>query len=309
MKIVFAGTPQFAASALEALFEAGHEIALVLTQPDRPSGRGMKPVPSPVKQFALQHDLPLFQPKTLKNDPESARILASLEAKVMVVAAYGLILPESILNIPRLGCINIHASLLPRWRGAAPIQRAILCGDEMTGITLMQMDAGLDTGDILAIEATPVFPDDTGQTLHDRLAKIGAECIVGLLSHDPEGRFPGKPQEERGACYAEKLSKSESAIDWKKSAVEIERMIRAFDPFPGAACFIGDTQIKIWGARIVEGVKGLPGEVVSAGKEGMIVACGKDGLDLLVLQKPGGKRLQAAQFLSGFPVSKGSLLS
>lgn len=308
MKIIFAGTPQFAASALEALHDAGHEIALVLTQPDRASGRGMKSTPGPVKQFALQHDLPLYQPRSLRNDPESEKILAATAADVMVVAAYGLILPESVLDIPRLGCINIHASLLPRWRGAAPIQRAILSGDGQTGITLMQMNAGLDTGDILMTRATGIYPEDTGQTLHDRLAAIGAECIVSLLSGNPESRFPGRAQVDSDACYADKLSKSESAIDWRKDAVEIERMVRAFDPFPGAACLVGETQIKVWKARIVEGLTGIPGKVLESGKEGLIVACGKDGLDLLVLQKPGGKRLQAAQFLSGFQISRGSLL-
>ena len=194
MKIIFAGTPLFAAAALDALIAAGHEIALVLTQPDKASGRGMKTTPSPVKMLAQRHDLPLLQPSTLKNSPETENRLASLEADVMVVAAYGLILPGSVLNIPRLGCINIHASLLPRWRGAAPIQRAILCGDRKTGITLMQMDAGLDTGDILAMAEIPIADGDTAQTLHDRLAALGARCIVDLLANNPAGRFPGKPQ-------------------------------------------------------------------------------------------------------------------
>ncbi|HQT26599.1 MAG TPA: methionyl-tRNA formyltransferase [Burkholderiales bacterium] len=309
MKIVFAGTPQFAAAALEALLAAGHEIPLVLTQPDKASGRGMKTTQSPVKMLALGHGLPVFQPKSLKNDREAERLLASLDADVMVVAAYGLILPEPVLNIPRLGCINIHASLLPRWRGAAPIQRAILAGDERTGITLMQMDAGLDTGDILSMTETPISAHDTGQTLHDRLAELGAKGIADLLSEERQERFPGKPQPEEGACYAAKLTKTEAAIDWRKDAAEIERMVRAFDPFPGACCVFEETPLKIWLARVVPGMNGKPGEALSAAKEPLIVACGKDALELLVLQKPGGKRLRASEFLSGFPVPKGALFT
>lgn len=308
MKIVFAGTPQFAAAALDALYAAGHEICLVLTQPDRASGRGMKTTPSPVKMLAQRHGLPVLQPKSLRNSPETEALIASLGADAMVVAAYGLILPESILEIPRLGCINIHASLLPRWRGAAPIQRAILSGDGTTGITLMQMDAGLDTGDIIAMEETPISESDTGQTLHDRLAEIGAKSIVRLLSENPKSHFPGRPQQDAGACYAEKLSKAEAGIDWKKSALEIGRMVRAFDPFPGASCLMGDIPVKIWAARVIEGMEGAPGELLSIGKEGPIIACGLDALELLVLQKPGGKRLKAPDFLSGFPVRTGDRL-
>ncbi len=308
MKIIFAGTPLFAAAALDALVAAGHEIALVLTQPDKAAGRGMKTMPSPVKVFAQQHGLPLLQPSTLKGSPATENRLASLEADAMVVAAYGLILPESVLNIPRLGCINIHASLLPRWRGAAPIQRAILSGDGKTGITLMQMDAGLDTGSILAMAEIPIADSDTAQTLHDKLAALGARCIVDLLANNPAGRFPGKPQEEAGACYAAKLSKSEAGINWSDGARQIERMIRAFDPFPGAACLIGDIPVKIWQARRVEGSAGIPGDVLAANADGILVACRQDALLLEVLQKPGGKRLPAAQFLSGFPVQAGSRL-
>lgn len=308
MKIIFAGTPLFAAAALDALVAAGHEIALVLTQPDKASGRGMKTTQSPVKMLALQHGLPLLQPPTLKNSPETENRLASLGTDAMVVAAYGLILPESVLNIPRLGCINIHASLLPRWRGAAPVQRAILCGDGKTGITLMQMDAGLDTGDILAMEEIPIADNDTAQTLHDKLAALGARCIVDLLASNPASRFPGKPQEEAGACYAAKLSKSEAGVDWNDRAQQIERLIRAFDPFPGATCLINDTPVKLWRARRVEGSAGAPGEVLAANADGILVACGEDALMLEVLQRPGGKRLSAAQFISGFPVQAGSRL-
>lgn len=308
MKIIFAGTPPFAAAALDALIAAGHEIALVLTQPDKASGRGMKTTPGAVKLLAEKLNLPLLQPGTLRNSPDIEAQLSMLGADVMVVAAYGLILPQSVLDIPRLGCINIHASLLPRWRGAAPIQRAILAGDESTGITLMQMDAGLDTGDILAVAKTPISATDTGQTLHDRLAALGADCIVSLLSKDAERKYPGRPQEEAGACYAEKLSKAEAHIDWNKDALRLERMVRAFDPFPGASCDYRDIHLKIWQAAAVEGASGRPGEILSADREGLLVACGRGGLKLLMLQKPGGKRLPAAQFLSGFAASPGDFL-
>lgn len=305
MKIIFAGTPHFAAAALDALAAAGHEIALVLTQPDKAAGRGMKTTQSPVKLLALQRGLPLLQPHTLKNSPDIESQLASLAADVMVVAAYGLILPAALLEIPRLGCINIHASLLPRWRGAAPIQRALLSGDEQTGITLMQMDAGLDTGDILAIHEIPIEDHDTARTLHDKLADLGAESIVRLLSKAPGGRFPGRKQDETLATYAAKLSKSEAAINWNEDARQIERKIRAFDPFPGATCLVGDIPVKIWRASVVE-TEGVPGEVLAGGT--LLVACGKNGLELEALQKPGGKRLDAKQFLSGFPVPPGSRL-
>ncbi len=306
MKIIFAGTPHFAAAALDALVEAGHDIALVLTQPDKAAGRGMKTTPSPVKMLAEKHGLPVFQPNTLKNSPEIEKRLASLHADVMVVAAYGLILPSSILEIPRLGCINIHASILPRWRGAAPIQRAILAGDPATGITLMQMDAGLDTGDIIDIAQIPIEDDDTGASLHDKLAELGARSIVGLLSKNPANRFQGKKQDDALATYAAKLSKAEASINWEDDARQIERQIRAFDPFPGAACQFGDTPVKIWRARLVEGVIGAPGEVLNEGE--LLVTCGKDGLELEVLQKPGGKRLHVKQFLPGFPIPAGSKL-
>lgn len=308
MKIIFAGTPLFAAEALDALFAAGHEIALVLTQPDKAAGRGLKTVSSPVKMLAQKYGLPLLQPASLKNQPEIEAHLAALNADVMIVAAYGLILPKSILDIPRLGCVNIHASLLPRWRGAAPIQRAILSGDDSTGITLMQMDSGLDTGDMLYREAIPIAEDDTSQTLHDKLAALGAECIVRLLAVNPEQRYPGTRQDEAQACYAAKLSKSEARIDWHASAELVERMIRGYNPFPGATCLFDDTPVKIWQARLARGVTGVPGEVVAVGKDGILIACGQDGLSLEMLQKPGAKKLSATQFLSGYPVQNGTLL-
>ncbi len=308
MKIIFAGTPLFAATALEALFLSGHEIALVLTQPDKAAGRGMKTAASPVKMFAQKHELPLLQPASLKNQPDIEAHLASLDADAMIVAAYGLILPESILKIPRLGCINIHASLLPRWRGAAPIQRALLSGDPKTGITLMQMDAGLDTGDIIDLEEIPIADSDTSQSLHDKLAPLGAKCIVRLLSKNPDRRFLGTKQDEAGACYAAKLSKSEARIDWSASAEQIERMIRGFNPFPGATCLFDDIPIKVWQAIPVKDVTGTPGEVIRVGKEGILIACGQGGLELEMLQKPGGKILPSAQFLAGFPVKSGNRL-
>lgn len=308
MKIIFAGTPQFAAAALEALHNSGHEIALVLTQPDKAAGRGMSTAASPVKALALKCSLPLLQPSTLKNCPEIETQLGALSADVMVVAAYGLILPQSILNIPRLGCINIHASLLPRWRGAAPIQRAILSGDSKTGITLMQMDAGLDTGDILVQNEMLIAENETSQTLFDKLALLGAQSIVRLLSTHPKHGFQGKKQDESNACYAAKLTKAEAGIDWTNDAERIERQVRGLNPFPGATCLVGDILLKIWQARIVRDITGEPGQVSATGKDGIQVACGRDALKLEIIQKPGGKKLPAAQFLSGFPMEPGTRL-
>ena len=306
MKIVFAGTPHFAAAALDALISAGHDIALVLTQPDKAAGRGMKTTQSPVKALAELHGLPILQPDTLKNRPEIEAKLAEIDADVMVVAAYGLILPATILNIPRLGCVNIHASILPRWRGAAPIQRAILAGDAKSGITLMQMDAGLDTGDILTVDEIPIEENDTGMTLHDKLAALGAQAIVRLFSNNPPERFKGVRQDDALATYAAKLSKSEGAIDWTEDARQIVRKIRAFDPFPGAFFMLDDMPIKVWQAHRVLGIQGAPGEVVQGGT--LRVACGQDGLELDVLQKPGGKRLPAKPFLSGLRILPGTRL-
>lgn len=266
----------------------------------------MKTAQSPVKLAAERQGLAVFQPKTLKNSPEIGERLASLDADVMVVAAYGLILPGSLLDIPRLGCINIHASLLPRWRGAAPIQRAILAGDARTGITLMQMDEGLDTGDILAVDEIRIEEEDTAGSLHDRLADLGAQAIVRLLRENPRHRFEGRKQDNALATYAAKLEKPEAAINWNEDARQIERKIRAFDPFPGAFFLFEDMPIKVWKARLVEGAEGSTGEVLRHGS--LLVACGRDGLELEILQKPGGKRLHVKQFLSGFPIPAGSRL-
>ncbi len=291
MKIIFAGTPQFAVSALAALHQQ-HRIVAVLTQPDRPAGRGMQLTPSPVKQFALQQGLTVLQPVSLKNAAVQQEI-AALQAEVMVVAAYGLILPLAVLQLPRMGCLNIHASLLPRWRGAAPIPRAILAGDSETGITIMQMDEGLDTGDMLLRRSCPIAAQDNAQTLHDKLAEIGAELILQAL-HQP---LEPLKQDNAAACYAAKLQKSEAAIDWQQEARQIERAVRAFNPFPVCHANFNGQTLKIWQAKLQPGVAGEPGLVVAADKRGITVACGKDGLLLEVLQRPGGKPVTAAQLL------------
>ena len=303
MKIVFAGTPDFAAAALASLHAAGHDIALVLTQPDRPSGRGLKPAPSAVKKVAGELGLQVEQPQTLKA-PGVAERLAAIEADAMVVAAYGLILPPAVLVLPRLGCINIHASLLPRWRGAAPIQRALLAGDTTTGISIMQMDAGLDTGPVLLKEAVAIAADDTAQTLHDRLAGLGARLIVRALAERPRPQ----PQDEGGASYAAKIDKREARIDWSDPAQTIERQIRAFNPVPGAATAYGEIALKVWRADVVRGVADTPGRVCAADATGITVAAGKDGIRVIELQRAGGKRVDAASFLAGCAIAPGERL-
>ncbi|WP_435627957.1 methionyl-tRNA formyltransferase [Candidatus Ferrigenium straubiae] len=300
MKIIFAGTPQFAASALAALLKE-HRIVAVLTQPDRPAGRGMQLVASPVKQLALQHGLPVLQPATLKTE-EAQREIAALDADVMVVAAYGLILPKAVLQLPRRGCLNIHASLLPRWRGAAPIPRAIQAGDNETGITIMQMDEGLDTGDMLLRRACPIAPDDTAATLHDKLAATGADCILDALRLLQEGSLAPVRQDDAVATYAAKLLKSEAQIDWRQDARQIERTVRAFNPFPVCHASLNGVAVKIWQAALQEGAQGEAGKVLAVDKRGITVACGKDALRLEVLQRPGGKAQPAAQFLQAVPV-------
>lgn len=307
MKIIFAGTPQFAASALAALLKE-HQVAAVLTQPDRPAGRGMQLTPSPVKQLAAQHGLTVLQPTTLKTE-EIQHAIAALDADVMVVAAYGLILPKAVLQLPRHGCLNIHASLLPRWRGAAPIQRAILAGDSETGITIMQMDEGLDTGDMLLRRACPITAAETGQTLHDKLAEIGADSILEALRLLQENRLTPVKQDNNAACYAAKLLKSEAQIDWRQDAQQIEHAVRAYNPFPVCQANFNGAMIKIWQAAVQEGAYGEPGAVVAADKGGIIVACGKNALRLEVLQRPGGKPQPAAQFLQAMPIKAGDCFS
>jgi methionyl-tRNA formyltransferase len=304
MRLIFAGTPEFAAAALAALIEAGHDVVLVLTQPDRPAGRGMKLTPSPVKQLALQHGLRVLQPSTLK-DVEAQAQLVAMNADVMIVAAYGLLLPPAVLTIPRLGCLNIHASLLPRWRGAAPIQRAILAGDPETGITIMQMDSGLDTGGMLLRAVLPIADDDTAQTLHDKLAVLGASSIVSALQQLELGTLQAQHQDGCAATYAAKLSRAEGLIDWHKGAVELARAVRAYNPFPVAQARVGAETWRIWQAQVVQQSEGIPGEVLQADKEGILVRCGEGALLLKELQKAGGKRLPVSSFLVGNPVKPG----
>ncbi|HTN92957.1 MAG TPA: methionyl-tRNA formyltransferase [Gallionella sp.] len=303
MKIIFAGTPLFAVSALAALYRK-HQVAAVLTQPDRPAGRGMQLAASPVKQYALQHGLAVLQPVTLKSE-EAQRSIAALDADVMVVAAYGLILPKEVLQLPRHGCLNIHASLLPRWRGAAPIQRAILAGDTETGITIMQMDEGMDTGDILLRHTCPIKTDDTAQTLHDRLAEMGASSIHEALRLLQTGGLVPIKQDNSAACYAAKLARKEAQIDWKQDARQIERAVRAYNPFPVSQTRFKDVVIKIWQAALCPDMCGAPGRVLAVDKRGITVACGEGALRLEVLQRPGGKAQPAEQFLQAMPVDVG----
>jgi methionyl-tRNA formyltransferase len=307
MKIIFAGTPQFAGSSLAAL-HSEHQIVAVLTQPDRPAGRGMHTTASPVKQYALQHGLMVLQPTTLKT-AEIQGVLAGLDADVMVVAAYGLILPKAILELPRHGCLNIHASLLPRWRGAAPIQRAILAGDTETGITIMQMDEGLDTGDMLLRKACSIEQSDTAETLHDKLAGMGAGCILEALRLLGGNRLTPVSQDNDAACYAAKLFKGEAQIDWGQDAGQIERAVRAYNPFPVCQTILGGVTIKIWQAGICANMSGESGKVLAADKLGITVACGKGALRLEVLQRPGGKSQPAAQFLQAMPIRIGDQFS
>ena len=301
MKLVFAGTPEFAAVSLEALLRASHEVTLVLTRPDRPAGRGLKAQPLAVKQLALDRGLPLLQPAALEN-PATLNAIAAARPVVVVVAAYGLILPPALLALPPRGCLNVHASLLPRWRGAAPIQRALLAGDSTTGITIMQMDHGLDTGPILLQEAIAISPDDTAGTLHDKLATLGARLLVRALEASPAP----KPQDGGIATYATRIGRGEAEIDWRNTAAEIERQVRAFDPVPGAQTRHKGMALKIWRVRIEHGVSAAPGTVCAAGSGGIVVACGSDGLLITELQRAGGKRLAARAFLSGFRLARGA---
>jgi methionyl-tRNA formyltransferase len=304
MKLIFAGTPEFAAQSLSALISAGHQIVLVLTQPDRPAGRGMKLRMSPVKCVAQAQGLAVAQPESLK--PEAARqSLVDAQPDLMVVAAYGLILPQAVLDIPRLGCVNIHASLLPRWRGAAPIQRAIEAGDPETGISLMQMDAGLDTGDILSLHPLPITATDTAASLHDKLAELGARSIVELLPKLARGEVGRSPQDARLSTYAAKISKPEAGLDWCRSASQLDRQIRAFNPFPGGQALYQGAVLKIWSARPCPG-QGDPGEILTVSSDGIQVACGSASLMLTELQQAGGKRLPVAAFLAGHPLTPGS---
>jgi methionyl-tRNA formyltransferase len=325
MRVIFAGTPEFARSALAALHAAGHEIVGVFTQPDRPAGRGMKLQASAVKQFALAHNLPVVQPHSLKLDgkyPEEAAaaqaFIAQAQADVMVVAAYGLILPQWVLDAPKHGCLNIHASLLPRWRGAAPIHRAIEAGDAQTGVTIMQMDAGLDTGDMLLEETLPILPQDTTAALHDKLATMGAALIVKALTQ--VGQFKPVRQPSEGVTYAHKIEKNEAAIDWTLSAQQLSQRIRAFDPFPGMTAQMAGEMVKVWQAHVLADAladtltdapahasTAKPGTLLAIDESGLQVACGADVLCLTQLQKPGGKRQPVADFVRHFKGTVGDV--
>lgn len=292
LRLIFAGTPEFAASHLQALLDAGLNIIAVYTQPDRPAGRGQKLAMSAVKQLALAHDLPVYQPASLRS-PEAQSELASLQPDLMVVVAYGLILPQAVLDTPRLGCINSHASLLPRWRGAAPIQRAIEAGDQASGVTVMQMEAGLDTGPMLLKVDTPISSQDTGGSLHDRLAELGSAAVVKAIKALAAGTLQGQIQDDALATYAHKLNKQDAAIDWQRPAVELDRLIRAFNPWPLAHARWQDQPLKIWAAQPEAG-SGQPGEILDCSKHGLLVACAEGALRLTRLQLPGGKPLAFA---------------
>ena len=311
LRVGFAGTPEFARVALSSLLTAGYTVPLVLTQPDRPAGRGLKLSPSAVKQLAQARALPVLQPRSLRLDGKYAddaqaacAALAAADLDVLVVAAYGLILPPWLLTLPRHGCLNIHGSLLPRWRGAAPIQRAIEAGDTQTGITIMQMDTGLDTGGILLTEATEIEAVDTSATLHKRLAEIGARCLIQALTLLSDGALRAVPQPQTGASYAPKIDKTEAAIDWRQVAAAIERRLRAFDPFPGCTAELGGQPVKLWRARVVTAA-GRPGEFLHAADGHLRVACGEGALDLLELQLAGGRRIPVREFLQRHPCLSG----
>jgi methionyl-tRNA formyltransferase len=315
MRVIFAGTPEFAAVALAQILAAGHEVPLVLTQPDRPARRGMKLQASAIKQLALQHNIPVAQPLSLRLDgkyPDDAvqaqAAIAAADADVMVVAAYGLILPQWTLSAPRLGCLNIHASLLPRWRGAAPIHRAIEAGDAQTGVVIMQMDAGLDTGDMLLTGVRDIDAHDTTATLHDHLAELGGTLVVQALADAQAGQLKPIKQPIEGITYAHKIEKAEAAVNWCDSATTLDRRVRAFNPFPAAAALLNGEVIKLWFA-VPEvsnsALKALPGTVLSADAQGVRVACGEGVLCVTELQRAGGKRLAAAEFLRGFPLAAG----
>ncbi|HVY08268.1 MAG TPA: methionyl-tRNA formyltransferase [Burkholderiales bacterium] len=298
MRIAFAGTPAFAARALQALVDAKFDVALVMTQPDRPAGRGLKDTPSAVKQAAMKNGISCAQPATLKTD-EALVGLRQMRAQALVVAAYGLILPPAVLEIFPMGCINIHASLLPRWRGAAPIQRAILAGDGETGISIMRMEQGLDTGPVYLTRAVPILADDSAGSLHDKLAALGAACIVEALPRIESGSLAAIAQAEAGVTYAHKVAKPEAAIDWTRDAVEVDRQVRAFNPFPGAYGVLDGETVKIWRGEAGDDAGATPGTILDCTSERLRIACGRGSFDVTELQKAGSRRLPVAEFLRG----------
>jgi methionyl-tRNA formyltransferase len=303
LRVLFAGTPEFAARCLATLLESRHEVSSVMTRPDRPSGRGLAPSLSPVKKLAVDRGIRVLQPETLKH-PDVRKELELLRPEAIVTAAFGLILPQAVLDIPPRGAINVHASLLPRWRGAAPVQRALLAGDLETGITIMRMEAGLDTGPVLLQVRTPISNSDTAGTLSERLADLGGRLVVRALDALEAGELEAVSQAASGVTYAPKLDKRESLLDWREDAAMVDRRVRAFSPSPGAAARVRSVELKIWACTLAAG-KGNPGEVLGADGRGLCVACGTGALLLTELQRPGGRRLPAAEFLRGFPLSAG----
>ena len=298
LRIVFAGTPDFAARHLAALLSSQHQVVAVYTQPDRPAGRGKKLTASPVKNIALEHDIPVYQPASLRNE-EAQQELAAIDADIMVVVAYGLLLPQEVLDTPRLGCINVHGSILPRWRGAAPIQRSIWAGDTETGVTIMQMDIGLDTGDMLKVATLPIEATDTSATMYEKLAELGPDALIDCLSDIANGTAVAVKQDDELANYAKKLSKEEALIDWTMDAAAIERCVRAFNPWPMSYFTVAEQNIKVWQAAVEADNQGkAPGTILSADKQGILVATGNGALRLLSLQPPGKKAMTAADLLN-----------
>ncbi|MGF1701845.1 methionyl-tRNA formyltransferase [Photobacterium makurazakiensis] len=298
LRIVFAGTPDFAARHLAALLSSQHEVIAVYTQPDRPAGRGKKLTASPVKNIAVEHNIPVYQPASLRNE-DAQQELAALNADIMVVVAYGLLLPTEVLETPKLGCINVHGSILPRWRGAAPIQRSIWAGDTETGVTIMQMDEGLDTGDMLSIATLPIEATDTSATMYEKLAGLGPDALIACLADIASGSAVAVKQDDEQANYAKKLSKEEAKIDWNMDATAIERCVRAFNPWPMSYFTVAEQNVKVWQVAVVDGEHGkAPGTIISADKQGIIVATGKGALRLIEIQPPGKKAMQTQDLLN-----------